>query len=1205
MRCQITDWRVDDLLASDLPENLVPPPASDAPAKRARAESDSEDEDDQRKVYAVTVYCRCEDGRSVAIRMLGFQPFFYMRLDGLDKMKGMDTTKRVLEHVQSVVYGDVRKEIRGVYLRQKTEFFGFSADEKRDCVSVIFDSSRAMKQVANKLRAGRGIYMSLRDGVKRRIRLYESRIEPMVRLMHSREIESSGWIEIHDADLVEGRWSQTDECYSVYHKSVRPVQVASVAPIVMGSFDIECTVESDVVGDFPVANKTYRKVANNIRDTIALANKHGATCAHRKDLVFLVVHITMGADVGDAYGEAASWMKEHNSAALSKRVLGSVRTKEPVSFVELDEKIKTIIDDLCAFSENDITYFDKGMPRTPVEQLTTVLGNCLPPLKGDPVIQIGMTCNRIGDAACFSKWICTLGSCDPIDGVEVQECGSEAEVIMAFAHHIRRVNPDLLTGYNIFGFDMKYIHERAVEVGVAKQFMSTVSRMRRVPAAFVEKKLSSSALGDNVFWIIDIPGVVSVDLMKVVMRDHKLESYKLDNVAMHFTGEQKRDVSPNDIFRLQAGSSADRSVVADYCVQDCALCNTLMEKLKVVMNAMAMASTSHVPMSYIFLRGQGVKILSLVSYFCRKRGMIIKDLPKPISELDDNAPEWKKRAHRDELLAREVDVDENFEVQGAIVLEPDTGFYIDDPVAVCDYASLYPSSIMSHGISPDARVTDDRYRDLPGYKYIDVTYDLFEGKGEDKHVVGQETLTFAKRDDEDVMDPDTMSIIPAIERTLLARRKATRKKMTHKLVTLRCGRELTGEMKELSDGSVSIAGETVSAADVASVQDAYSEFMKAVLDCQQLSYKLLANSVYGQLGAKTSDIRDVKLASCVTAVGRDLILKAKDFIHKHGGTVVYGDTDSVFCTFPVYDSETGERLKGEQALPLVIKKTMAVGKEFTKTVLPAPHDLEYEKTFWPLLLLAKKKYVGNMYEDDPTKFKLKYMGVVLKRRDNAPIVRRVISTMLDRLLNDTNVQMAINDMLEVIDDVVDGVIDIKELIITKTLRAEYKDRSKIAHAVLAQRIGERDPGNAPQINDRIPMVHIRVEAKRGQKILQGDRVEDPDHVKSAGLEPDMEYYLENQIMNPTIQMLGALAERLPGYNKPPGFFERMGDELYVRLKRDSKRYPEEVIRKKVRAALDKERQSVAKQLVFSPKLARLRNKYNRQLDLFSLGFFRN
>ena len=64
--------------------------------------------------------------------------------------------------------------------------------------------------------------------------------------------------------------------------------------------------------------------------------------------------------------------------------------------------------------------------------------------------------------------------------------------------------------------------------------------------------------------------------------------------------------------------------------------------------------------------------------------------------------------------------------------------------------------------------------------------------------------------------------------------------------------------------------------------------------------------------------------------------------------------------------------------------------ELVKKRLPFPHDLEYEKTYWPFLILTKKRYVGNKYEFDPNKYKQDCMGIVLKRRDNAPIVKEVL-----------------------------------------------------------------------------------------------------------------------------------------------------------------------------------------------------------------------
>ena len=1188
LQFQVLDWEVEDARESDLPEELVKERA-DGGGDDGEAGGDEAD----RMLYVVIMYGRDELGRTVAVRLTQYCPLFYLRADGLPRLRGLDATKKTLAHLRRLLGRRLAREVRSVRLRQKTEFFGFTGGATTDFLCVSFDSLRAMRRAASALRAGPGASLRL-DGRERRAVLYESRIEPLTRLLHSRELPSAGWVEVNLTGCEEGDWARADVCLTAAAKAVAPLDRDGLAPSVISSFDIECTSRG---GEFPVAVKTYRKVANNIKDVLEVAAGHGATRSDKRELLRAVILLTLGKELSGEPLRAAEWLTARSPAVLSRRVLSVVETKREATAGDLLRAAEPLLDDLLNFATASITFKDDAMPRTPTEQLEYILDGALPALRGDPVIQIGVTSNRVGEEGCFRKWICTLGSCDAVPGAEVVACEDERGLLEAFAAHLRDVDPDMVTGYNIFGFDMRYLHERAGELRMADRFLAALSRRADAPARFVEKRLSSSALGDNVFWMIQMPGRVPVDLMKVVMRDHKLESYKLDNVAFHFTGERKRDVSPQDIFRLQEGSSADRAVIADYCVQDCELCNRLLEKLRVLINAVAMATTSHVPMSYIFLRGQGVKILSLVSYYCRKRGMLIRDLPKPPRELEADAPDWMVRRHRlEEEAAAAFGPEEEVEVQGAIVLEPDTGFYVDDPVAVCDYASLYPSSILSHELSPDSRVSDDRYRGLPGYEYVDVEYDLYEGEGSKRRVSGRERLTFARRRDRDVNDPETLAIIPAVERILLAARKSTRKKMRHQRAVLLDGRELVGERRGNEIGGVAFEEAELARP----VEDAYGPFMQAVLDGQQLSYKLLANSVYGQLGARTSDIRDPKVAACVTAVGRSLIISARDFIHARGGTVVYGDTDSVFFTVPVHDPETGRRLRGRDALPHVIREASVIGRDFTREVLPAPHDLEYEKTFWPLLLLSKKKYVGNLYETDPERGKLKYMGIVLKRRDNAPIVRTVVKTLLDRLLNHLDVQGAIDDMLGVIDRVVDGRVEVGELVITKTLRAEYKDRSKIAHAVLAQRIGERDPGNAPQTNDRIPMVHIRVDGG-GRKLLQGDKVELPDYVIANDLRIDHQYYLEQQIMNPALQMLSAILEQIPGHSKPAGFWERRRGDLEHRLK------PlcgtEEALRKRVRETLDRERQAEVKKLVFDPKIARLRNKYGNQSELTDFGFF--
>ena len=256
--------------------------------------------------------------------------------------------------------------------------------------------------------------------------------------------------------------------------------------------------------------------------------------------------------------------------------------------------------------------------------------------------------------------------------------------------------------------------------------------------------------------------------------------------------------------------------------------------------------------------------------------------------------------------------------------------------------------------------------------------------------------------------------------------------------------------------------------------------------------------------------------------------------HAGVGCLLLKNTDSIFCIFPNLDPGTGETLRGRDALVASIAAGQEASRRF-RPLLKPPHDLEYEKTFFPFVLLSKKRYVGLVYEDNPDVCKQKSMGIVLKRRDNAPIVKRVYGGVIDILLNQRDVPTSASFVARTLQDLVEGRVEMDELVISKTLRSFYKDPTRIAHNVLAQRMGERDPGNKPQSNDRIPYVYVEPPPGARKNMLQGDRIEHPDFVKKNGLTPDYRHYITNQIMKPVLQIyaLPSVLEQLPGYRNEP------------------------------------------------------------------------
>jgi DNA polymerase elongation subunit (family B) len=188
----------------------------------------------------------------------------------------------------------------------------------------------------------------------------------------------------------------------------------------------------------------------------------------------------------------------------------------------------------------------------------------------------------------------------------------------------------------------------------------------------------------------------------------------------------------------------------------------------------------------------------------------------------------------------------------------------------------------------------------------------------------------------------------------------------------------------------------------------------------------------------------------------------------------------------------------------------------------------------PFCLLSKKRYVGILYETDPKKGKRKEMGIVLKRRDNAPIVKDVYGGVIDILMKERNLQMAVNYVNSCMQQLINGTTTMEKLIITKSLRSFYKNPQGIAHKVLADRIGEREPGNKPSAGDRVSYVYFvnSKKPKAGEKILQGDKIETPTFIRENNLQIDYAHYITNQIMKPLSQLFGLVLEDLWMAQKP-------------------------------------------------------------------------
>ena len=950
----------------------------------------------------------------------------------------------------------------------------------------------------------------------------------MLRFFHLRNIKPCGWVK-----------SDSDD--EVHWESIGPATgpVAS-APFLNAFWDIECYSEN---GEFPLPKKGYDRLAKQLY----------AKAASAEEVVELIQAAAVFPDTPPADMDGL----RHRDGKLRSEALQKVLDAE---FIDEIRPIFEKREGLSLSSREDRVLKLRGI-------LNGTLRGCLP-LAGDPIIQIGVVLVR--GTVVAEKHIFVLDTCDDVPGAVLHVYKTEKALLLGWAKLMAEWNPDILTGYNVFGFDEQYLWKRAEELKItADPSVQALSRLVEFdkPVVLEEKFLSSSAMGDNTMYIWSAFGRLQVDLFHYIKRSFSLPAYKLDYVCQHFmsgkcsgidtsgpewlvktkntddvvvgryvvlldeTGDAvvdklkivgvrpkealileapvedledlcaaskdvvkwatvKDDVSPQDIFALHRdGGSAGRARVAAYCVQDCDLTVELYKKLDVFNNAMAMANACSVPVGYIFTRGQGIKIESLIFKECYERKQCVLVLP--------TTPRGAAPEQQDSY-------------EGAIVLTPEPGMYYKSPVGVADFASLYPSTIISENISHDSLLWVKNY-DLAGnfigfdygaegkapagVAWTDIEFDVWgvkEGdmrKAPEKVVRGKRICRYAQ------LPGSAKSTLPQIVQGLLAARKAKRK-----------------EAEKETD-----------------------PFKKALLDAEQLAYKLTANSLYGQLGSGTFKIRLQHLAASVTSYGRKQIMFAKGVIERFYGPgagrpdcdakIVYGDTDSLFVDFAV--KRDGKLLEGREAIVETIRLTTEAG-QLVSTCLKPPHDFEYDKVFSPFIIFSKKRYVGNKYEESPDDFYQNSMGIATKRRDYAGIVKVIYGGAIRILLSDRNPAAAAAFVKEKLLDLADGKVSTTQLTLTKSLRAEYKALVPPAHKMLAERIKLRDPGNAPASGDRISFMYIMPPAGQQASKLQGDRIETPTWIKDKRLEIDYKYYMEHQLMNPLSQLFALILEELPG-----------------------------------------------------------------------------
>lgn len=237
---------------------------------------------------------------------------------------------------------------------------------------------------------------------------------------------------------------------------------------------------------------------------------------------------------------------------------------------------------------------------------------------------------------------------------------TEKEILMAFEKSIRELDPDIITGWNVVGFDLKFMVQKAKSLNYALK----IGRTNKDLDVFQNLR------GE---WRINIDGRVVVDGPRALKSNFfSFESYKLNFVAKSLLGESK-DIDEDEVEdkwgEIERRFREDKISLAIYNLKDASLVLDIYEKINLI--------------DLLLNR-------SLIS------GMLIERVGGSVAAFDHF---YLPSLHKEGIVALNVsDVTWSKYGKGGFVIDPIVG--IHQNVLVMDFKSLYPTIIKTFFIDP-------------------------------------------------------------------------------------------------------------------------------------------------------------------------------------------------------------------------------------------------------------------------------------------------------------------------------------------------------------------------------------------------------------------------------------------------------------------------------------------------------------------------
>jgi len=441
------------------------------------------------------------------------------------------------------------------------------------------------------------------------IELYESNIPPLLRYFHINNISPAGWVSFNTKRVLKPAMNTTTCTYEFICplKELTPMTDKETrVPYKICSFDIEA---SSSHGDFPVPIKTYKRLATNIVDVFIKQNyiqplDISKSKTYLQKIILAAFGYTTCDDVDIVYPKAQPSKDRVNSLIkiLCDKTIDQAKKSNKdednshlLTIDSIFDKIKEThhkntnsggmdddnddepqsnemenqVDEIVSSKYN---YKNKANKKiSAIEKKYTILDLLLsseydrdekiqisndvltmlfPKLEGDKVTFIGSTFLRYGETEPFLNHCLVLGSCDKVDGAVIESVDTESELLLKWTELIQTENPDIIIGYNIFGFDYEFMFRRAQENECERQFLLLSRKIGDLCAKqsrdsgelTIENTKLAIASGEYDLRFFKMAGRLQIDMYAYFRRDFNLSSYKLDDVAGQFISDDVKKI---------------------------------------------------------------------------------------------------------------------------------------------------------------------------------------------------------------------------------------------------------------------------------------------------------------------------------------------------------------------------------------------------------------------------------------------------------------------------------------------------------------------------------------------------------------------------------------------------------------------------------------------------------------------------------------